>query len=156
MTGRPTDPDRRSNGTEGQVDAVDAVGDVDDVEDEPLAEAEAMAGAAVGGEATGETLQARIAAVLADLGDVTTEQDGEPRVLAVAGHPFLVIAEDRLEVELDPAVARAALATPGTRPSARRAGWVAFSPEVPDRFALDRAEAWIRLAHRRAAGGRPG
>jgi hypothetical protein len=49
-------------------------------------------------------------------------------------------------------VASAALRTADTRPSPRGAGWIAFTPRSVDRFALDRAEAWVRLAHRRAAG----
>jgi hypothetical protein len=60
-----------------------------------------------------------------------------------------------LEVALDGPVAKAALATPDTRPSSRGAGWVNFTPATVDRFALDRAGAWIRLAYRRA-GGREG
>ncbi len=60
--------------------------------------------------------------------------------------------EDVLEVSLDPVVASAALKTADTMQSTRGAGWVAFTPEAIDRFALDRAEAWVRSAHRRAAG----
>jgi hypothetical protein len=144
MTGRGTsDPD-----------ALD-----DDVEDEPLVEAEAAAGAAVAREGTGETLEARIGAVIADLADVGREREGDVEVLSVARHPFAAVGAGRLEVALDPAVARAALATPDTRPSARGGGWVSFAPATPsspDRFALDRAEAWIRLAHRRARERRSG
>ena len=51
-----------------------------------------------------------------------------------------------------PAIAKAALSTPDTRPSPRGAGWIAFTPATTDRFALDRAEAWVRLAYRRAGG----
>jgi len=66
---------------------------------------------------------------------------------------FAVLMPDLLEVALDPAIAAAALRTPGTLVSSRGKGWIAFTPDGIDRFALDRADAWVRLAHRRASGG---
>jgi hypothetical protein len=83
---------------------------------------------------------------------VTRTRDGEVDRLAVGGRVFAVVGADLLEVALDPRIAKAALATPDTRASSRGAGWIAFTPAVTDRFALDRAEAWVRLAHRRAGG----
>jgi hypothetical protein len=97
-----------------------------------------------------ETLEERVAAVVADLSGASREAAGEATVLAVAGRTFAVVAPGVVEAWLDPAVATAALATPDTRASARGAGWIRFSPVEIDRFALDRAEAWLRSAHRRA------
>lgn len=121
-------------------------------DDGPLDEAEAAAGAATAAADTDETLDERVGSVLEELEDVTRTRDGEVERLATGGRVFALIGADLLEVALDPAVARAALKTPDTRPSPRGAGWIAFTPAPTDRFALDRAEAWVRLAHRRAGG----
>ena len=126
-------------------------GDAPD-EDAPLDEDEAAAGAATAAADTDETLEERVGSVIEELEDVTRTRDGEVERLAVGGRVFAVVGADLLEAALDPAVARAALKTPDTRPSPRGAGWVAFTPATTDRFALDRAEAWVRLAHRRAGG----
>jgi hypothetical protein len=74
-----------------------------------------------------------------------------------AGSPpavFAALGGDRAEFRLDQLVARAALRTPDTSPSARGPDWVAFDPAVLDDGAVDRAEAWFLSAHRRAAAGR--
>lgn len=123
-----------------------------DDDDAPLDEAEAAAGAAAADEALDESLDERAELVLEDLGGVTRRRDGEVVLLAVRGRVFAVLGPDLLEVALDAPVAAAALRTPDTRPSPRGTGWIAFTPKAPDRFALDRAEAWLRLGHRRAAG----
>lgn len=70
----------------------------------------------------------------------------------VAGKPFAAARARSVEFRLDPVVARAALGTPDTTVSGRGAEWVAFSPAELDRFAVDRALAWLGAAHRRAAG----
>jgi hypothetical protein len=121
-------------------------------DDGPLDEDEAVAGAATAAADTDETLDERVGSVLEELGDVTRTRDGEVERLATGGRVFALVGADLLEVALDPAVARAALKTPDTRPSPRGAGWIAFTPATTDRFALDRAESWVRLAHRRAGG----
>jgi hypothetical protein len=128
------------------------LGREDDEEDAPLDEAEAAAGAALAEADTDESLDERVGAVLEDLDGVTRTRDGELELLAVGGRVFAVIGAEMLEVALDGRVAKAALKTPDTRPSARGTDWVAFTPTVTDRFALDRAEAWGRYAPRRAAG----
>lgn len=128
----------------------------DEDDDAPLDEAEAAEGAAAAVADTDESLDERIGAVLEDLDGVTRIRDGEAMHLAVAGRVFAVLGPDVLEVALHGPVAQAALATPDTRPSPRGAGWILFTPSVTDRFALDRAEAWVRFAHRRAGGGRTG
>ena len=123
----------------------------DDEHDAPLDEAEAAAGDAVADEAVDETLDERVELVIEDLAGVTRRRDGVVVLLAARERVFAVLGPDFLEVALDPPVAAAALRTPDTRPSPRGTGWIAFAPGRPDRFALDRAEAWIRLGHRRAA-----
>jgi hypothetical protein len=132
----------------------DRVDDVDEGldDDAPLDEVEAAEAAAVAGADADESLDERVGTVLDELEDVTRTRDGEVDRLAVGGRVFAVVGADLLEVALDPRIAKAALATPDTRPSPRGAGWIAFTPAVTDRFALDRAEAWVRLAHRRAGG----
>jgi hypothetical protein len=122
-------------------------------DDAPLDPGDAAAGDAAAVEDVEETLDERVEAVLEDLDGVTRRRDGETVLLmTVAGRVFAVLGDDLLEVGLDASVAAAALRTPDTRPSPRGAGWIAFTPAAIDRFALDRAEAWVRLAHRRAAG----
>jgi len=59
-------------------------------------------------------------------------------------------APDEASFLLDAAVAAAALRTPDTRASPRGRDWVAFGPSVLDRFAIDRATAWLEAAWRRA------
>ena len=122
-------------------------------EDAPLDAAEAEEGAAAAEEEADETLDERVEAVIAELDGVTRQRDGESVAYATGGRVFTVLMQDLLEVALDPAVAAAALRTPDTLASSRGKGWIAFTPDGIDRFALDRADAWVRLAHRRASGG---
>lgn len=124
----------------------------DPEDDAPLDEAEAAAGAAAADEPLDESLDERLGLVLEDLDGVTRRRDGDVVLLAVRERVFAVLGPDLLEVALEPSVATAALRTPDTRPSPRGTGWIAFTPGVADRFALDRAEAWLRLGHRRAGG----
>ncbi len=132
------------------ADRPDATGEGE--EDVPLDEAEAAAGAALADEAVDESLDERVELVVEDLDGVTRRRDGPVVLLTVRERVFAVLGPDLLEVALDPPVAAAALRTADTRPSPRGAGWIAFTPRVADRFALDRAEAWLRLGHRRAGG----
>lgn len=129
--------------------------DLDDDElddDAPLDAAEAALGAAAADEKADETLDECVEAVIEELGGVTRERDGESVAYAVGGRVFAVLMPDLLEVGLDAAVAAAALRTPDTLASSRGKGWIAFTPDGIDRHALDRADAWVRLAHRRASG----
>lgn len=89
--------------------------------------------------------------MLAELGSVarTVEPEGTETV-AAGGIAFATHGGGVLEVALDGPVARAALATPEATVSARGPGWVRFAPRAMDRYAADRAEAWLRYAHRRA------
>jgi hypothetical protein len=134
----PADP-----GDEDPLDALDA---------EPLDADEAAAGAAAAGDEVDESLDERVGSVIDELGGVERRRAGTAEELAVGGTVFAVLDADRLEAALDPAVLKAALRTPDTAPSARGPGWIAFSPSVVDRYALDRAEAWVRFAHRRTTG----
>lgn len=124
----------------------------DPEDDAPLDEAEAAAGTAAADEPLDESLDERLGLVLEGLDGVTRRRDGDVVLLAVRERVFAVLGPDLLEVALEPSVAAAALRTPDTRPSPRGAGWIAFTPRAADRFALDRAEAWLRLGHRRASG----
>lgn len=137
--GRPGDP-----GDPGDTGALD--------DDAPLDAEEAAAGTAAAGEAADESLDERVGSVLDELDGVTRRREGDAALFAQDGRVFAVVGADMLEVALDPVIARAALKTPDTRPSSRGTGWIAFTPGTTDRFALDRAEAWVRLAHRRAGG----
>lgn len=126
----------------------------DDLDDDaPLDPAEETAATAEALAETDETLDERVAAVAEELDGVERVRDGESVTFFARGTAFAVLMQDVLEVALDPAVAKAALRTANTLPSTRGAGWIAFTPEAIDRFALDRAEAWVRSAHRRATGG---
>jgi hypothetical protein len=77
----------------------------------------------------------------ADVGGVEWRRDGQP---------FAALAGDAAEFRLDPLVATAALRTPDTSASKRGADWVRFSPAVVDGHAVDRAQAWLASAWRRA------
>ena len=100
-----------------------------------------------------ETLDERVEAVVEELDDVERRRDGESVTYLARGAAFAVLAPDALEVALDAAVAKAALKTPDASVSRRGRRLDRVHAEVVDRFALDRAEAWLRSAHRRAAGG---
>jgi hypothetical protein len=121
-------------------------------DDAPLDDAEAAAADAEALEGSDESLDERVESVVEELDGVERVRDGESVTYRVRGKAFAVLLQDVLEVALDPVVARAALRTANTLPSPRGKGWIAFTPEAIDRFALDRAEAWIRSAHRLAGG----
>jgi hypothetical protein len=123
----------------------------------PLDPDEAASGAERAGEPVGESLAEIVTRVAGEL--VGAEPAGGGAAgdasFAVGDTVFAVLqgaADARvLDVALDGPVARAALATPDTAASPRGACWVRFAPRVIDRYTADRAEAWLRYAHRRAA-----
>jgi hypothetical protein len=135
------------NGADVSADAV--LGALDA---EPLDPAEAAAGAAAAADAVEESLDERVEAVVDGLAGVERRRDGEVITYAVRGRVFAMLDGERLEAALDAAVSKAALRTPDTALSPAGAGWIAFAPRVVDRYALDRAEAWVRFAHRHASG----
>ena len=137
-------------GSDGAADPVEAA--LDALDAEPLDPAEAEAGAAAAGDEVDETLDERVEAVIDDLGGVERRRVGDGVRYEAAGRVFATLDGERLEAALDAAVAKAALRTPDTAASPAGAGWIAFTPRVVDRYALDRAEAWVRFAHRRASG----
>jgi hypothetical protein len=145
------DRDRRAPGSAADDAAGDNADADEDVDDVPLDEVEAAAGAEAAEAEVDESLDERIGAVIEELGDVTRTREGDQLRLAADGRVFALVGADVLEVALEGPVARAALATPDTRASSRGAGWVLFSPATVDRFALDRAEAWVRFAYLRAS-----
>lgn len=125
----------------------------DDVDDAPLDASEEAAGALEAAAEADETLDERVETVIEELDGVDRARDGESVTYLAGGRPFAVLLPDGLEVALDRSVANAALRTADTLASARGDGWIAFTPTTVDRFALDRAEAWVRSAHRRVTGG---
>jgi len=121
-------------------------------DDAPLDDAESAAADAEALEESDESLDERVESVVEELDGVERVRDGESVAYRLRGKPFAVLLPDVLEVALDPVVAKAALRTANTLPSPRGRGWIAFTPEAIDRFALDRAEAWVRSAYRFAGG----
>lgn len=105
-----------------------------------------------GAEAVSDlTLAEVLAAAAEELDGVVVAGDGALTTWSAAGRLFAAVAGERAEFHLDPMVARAALRTPDTAPSARGAEWVAFAPPLLDDAAIDRAEAWFLSAQRRAS-----
>lgn len=100
-----------------------------------------------------ESVDDAIERVIAELPAVDRHEAGGAIEVRRGSVLFAVVAPGRLEVLLDPAIAAAALRTPDVVASTRGRGWVRFSPGS-SRAALDvdRAEAWLRLAHRAAPG----
>jgi hypothetical protein len=96
------------------------------------------------------SLRATLEAAAAALGDVDRAA-GETIELRRAGRPFARISDSAAAFRLDPTLAAAALRTPDTSASPLGREWVAFAPATIDRFALDRAVAWLEAAWRRAA-----
>jgi hypothetical protein len=71
---------------------------------------------------------------------------------SLAGEPFAVLGPTGIEIRLDAAIAAAASRTPDAAPSPRGKEWVRFNPRELDAHAVDRLQAWLELACRRAAG----
>ena len=74
------------------------------------------------------------------------------REWSIGGIVFAAADPEGAEFRLSRPVAAAALRTPDTAPSRRGPDWVAFRPALLDRHAIDRAEAWLTSAWRRADG----
>jgi hypothetical protein len=98
-------------------------------------------------------LDAVIAAAAAELEGVERHDRDGGTEWSTGGTLFAVVSGDRAEFRLSPPVASAALRTPDTLTSARGPDWVAIAPAELDRHAIDRAEAWLASAWRRAAEG---
>jgi hypothetical protein len=96
-------------------------------------------------------LAAAVELAVAGLDDVERLERGALVEFSRTGRVFAAIEGGVASYRLSPAVARAALATPDTSKSSRGADWVTFAPAAMDRFALDRAVAWLESAWRNAA-----
>jgi hypothetical protein len=90
-----------------------------------------------------------LASAAEDLPGVTASVARDGTTWSAGGAPFATLEGPHAEFRLDPMVARAALRTPDTSPSARGPEWVAFAPPLLDDAAVDRAEAWFLSAYRR-------
>ena len=97
------------------------------------------------------SLEALLTAAAIDLADVERRQLDPGSQWSTRGIVFTVADGDRAEFRLAPPVVAAALRTPNTEVSARGADWVAFVPTELDGHAIDRAEAWLASAWRRAS-----
>jgi hypothetical protein len=95
-------------------------------------------------------LEQALEEALGDLEEVERAASGIGVEWRRGGRPFAALAGDAAEFRLDPLVAMAALRTPDTAASKRGADWVRFSPAIVDGHAVDRAQAWLASAWRRA------
>jgi hypothetical protein len=102
------------------------------------------------------TLEAQVTQLLEEVPGVSSAPGGAGRSWSVEGREFAVVGPLGAEIRLDPAIAAAAARTPDTAASARGPEWVTFNPRELDAHALDRLQAWLQLAYRRATEGRPG
>jgi hypothetical protein len=100
------------------------------------------------------TLAQAVEAEAADLEGVEATATPGGFEWRLAGVVFAVLDGEAAEFRLSAPVAAAALRTPGTTPSARGGGWVAFRPQPVDGHALDRAIAWLDSAWRRVGSER--
>ena len=96
------------------------------------------------------TLRAVLEEAVVNLDEVESVQAGDGMEWRRRGRAFAAVGRDAVEFRLDPLVATAALRTHDTQPSQRGPDWVRFSPATLDGHALDRAEAWLASAWRRA------
>lgn len=96
------------------------------------------------------TLRALLDEAVGDLDDVESVEVGQGVEWRRGGRTFAVADGEVAEFRLDPLVAKAALRTPDTQPSKLGPDWVRFSPQALDGHAVDRAEAWLASAWRRA------
>jgi hypothetical protein len=104
------------------------------------------------GRPTGE-LGDVIEAAAGELEDVDRGARGTGVEWSTHGIVFAAVEGNRAEFRLAPPVVAAALRTPSTQASARGGDWVAFAPAALDGHAIDRAEAWLASAWRRASQG---
>jgi hypothetical protein len=95
-------------------------------------------------------LDALLEVAAADLASVERREGNAVVEWSTGGIVFAAVNGARAEFRLAPAVVAAALRTPDTGRSERGADWVAFAPSELDGHAIDRAEAWLASAWRRA------
>jgi hypothetical protein len=95
------------------------------------------------------SLEEALLAAAADLPGVTLRSAASRREFLVGSRVVATLRDGVAEYRLDTAVVAAALRTPDTR-EASTGDRVAFAPRTIDRYAADRAVAWLRSAVRRA------
>jgi hypothetical protein len=98
------------------------------------------------------TLAEALVEAAADLPDAEVREVAGGTEWLRDGRPFAAASAASAEFRLSPIVGRAALGTPDVTASPRGGEWVAFRPPELDRFALDRAIAWLGSAFRHAGG----
>lgn len=96
------------------------------------------------------TLERLVAEIAKGFAGVASVPGGAGRTWSLGGVDFAVAGPFGLEVRLDRQVAAAATRTPDVAPSVRGPDWVRFNPRELDAHALDRLQAWLELAYRRA------
>jgi hypothetical protein len=96
------------------------------------------------------TLEREVADLVASLPDVSSSPGGAGRAWSRGSVEFAIVGPLGVEIRLDRDIATAATRTPDTASSPRGPEWVTFNPRELDAHALDRLEAWLDLAHRRA------
>jgi hypothetical protein len=105
-----------------------------------------------------EAIEQAALAVADDLEDVERIETGDVLELRRGGVEFARFDTRGAGFRVGRPVVTAAIRTPGAEASDLGADWVGFRPETADRFALDRAIAWVEVAWRRAepsTEGRP-
>lgn len=97
------------------------------------------------------SLAALLEAAATDLAGVERRALASGAEWSTRGIIFAAVDGDRAEFRLAQPISAAALRTPSTDVSGRGADWVAFAPPELDGYAIDRAEAWLASAWRRAS-----
>ncbi|HEX5589546.1 MAG TPA: hypothetical protein VFX65_04585 [Candidatus Limnocylindrales bacterium] len=97
------------------------------------------------------TLRAAADASIARLPGVQVDVDAPTVVWRRGATPFAELTEAVVAIRVGTAIAVAAVRTPDTRASTRGPDWIEFGPRELDGHALDRLDAWLAAAHRRAA-----
>lgn len=90
--------------------------------------------------------------LVGEAADVDVHSVGDGFEYSRNGHVFAARGADAtVELRLGHEIAEAATRTPNTSASAQGSEWVRFAPAAWDEHALDRLEAWFRVAWRLAA-----
>lgn len=86
----------------------------------------------------------------AETGGAKTAQTSTGTEYLRDGRVYAAVDRAGIELRLRPDIAEAARRTPSVGPSARGGEWIAFAPPEWDQHAIDRLEAWFRVAWRLA------
>jgi hypothetical protein len=97
------------------------------------------------------SLEAALLEAAANLSGLVPRRAGRRFEFVVGSRIVATLEGGGAEYRLDPAVVAAALRTPDTRPVPGALDRIVFEPRILDRYAADRAVAWLRSAVRRAA-----